>query len=231
MTKLYKLTDENGKTRAGKENELQWGEGVTHTAQGTSLLLDFNGVIHAYEHPFISVFMNTIHAKFATPRLWEAEGTIVAREGQLKCGVKTLTTVREIPVPIISTTHCVRVAINCALEVYDKSTAFCRWAQKWRSGEDRSEEAARTATTSAHMDLVFTQEAYALLQNKQAVKAMDELYYAARSGFATARAACEHALASPKAKAWSATAAHEAATARAIQAGPELDLLALLQQG
>ena len=140
MTKLYKLTDEKGKTRA-KGSELQWGEGVAHTAKGEGTKLCTNGVIHAYEHPLIAIVMCPIHAAFDEMRLWEAEGEIVAREGQLKCGVKTLTTVREIPVPEITLEQRVRFAIACAMEVCQEEY-FVQWAQKWLSGEDRRKDRA-----------------------------------------------------------------------------------------
>lgn len=39
-------------------------------------------------------------------------------DGQLKCGCKTLTTVREIPLPAITTEMRVRFAILCAKEAW-----------------------------------------------------------------------------------------------------------------
>lgn len=92
MTKLYKLTDEHGRTRAGEDNELTWAVGVEHKTAGTGTRLCTADVIHAYEHPLIAVLMNPVHAMFnpATMRLFVAEGEIVAREGQLKCGVHAL---------------------------------------------------------------------------------------------------------------------------------------------
>ncbi len=81
--KLYKLTDHNGKTRAGEDNELQWGPNVTHAAKGEGIELCSPDLIHAYEHPLLGVIMNPCHADFpkTTMRLWEAEGEVVAREG------------------------------------------------------------------------------------------------------------------------------------------------------
>lgn len=141
MTKLYKLTDENGKTRGGEANELQWGAGVTHTAKGEGSRLCTDEVIHAYENPLVAVLLNPIHAGVKNPRLWEAEGEIIAREGEYKCGVKTLTTVREIPLPEITLEQRVKFGLLCALEVC-KEESFVRWAQAWLSGEDRSENSA-----------------------------------------------------------------------------------------
>lgn len=172
MTKLYKLTDEKGKTRA-KGNELQWGEGVTHIAKGVGSELCTDGVIHAYEHPLIAIVLCPIHAAFDELRLWEAEGEIVAREGQLKCGVKTLTTVREIPVPEITLEQRVRFAISCALEVCQEEY-FVQWAQKWLNGEDRRKDRAwlRRGETKA------AEAAWAAAGSAAEVKEYEETGYA-----------------------------------------------------
>lgn len=139
--KLYKLTDANGCTK----NNTQWGENVTHRAQGYGAGtgdLCSDRYIHAYEHPLLAVLMNPIHANFDRPRLWEAEGEVVTRDGQLKCGCVELTTIREIPVPVMTTDQRVEFAIRCALAVYNE-TSFVAWANKWLDGADRS--AARAA--------------------------------------------------------------------------------------
>ena len=136
---LYKLTDGDGKTR----NDTQWGPGVSHSGTGEGGLCG-PGWIHAYENPLIAVLLNPIHADFKHPRLWEAEGEIAIRDGQLKCGCKTLTTIREIPLPEITTEMRVRFAILCAKDVCACS-AWNAWADKWLSGKDRSAAAAAAA--------------------------------------------------------------------------------------
>ena len=157
MTKVYKLTDEQGRTRAGENNELTWAVGVEHKTAGTGRRLCTADVIHAYEHPLIAVLMNPVHADLnpATMRLFVAEGEIVAREGQLKCGVYALKIVEEIPVPVLTTEQRVKFAILCAKSVC-KDAAWNAWADKWLSGDDRSaaaawaaEEAARAAWAAA----------------------------------------------------------------------------------
>jgi hypothetical protein len=98
--KLYKLTNENGYTY----NKTLWGEGVSHSGTGKGPICS-EGWIHAYEHPFIAVFLNPIHAYFKNPRMWEAEGKIDIRDGQLKVGCKTLKTIKEIPLPKVQDKH------------------------------------------------------------------------------------------------------------------------------
>ena len=139
MIKLYKLTDSCGKTWGGT----LWGAGVSHSGTGEGGLCG-PGWIHAYEHPLIAVLLNPIHGDFENPRLWEAEGEVGLRDGQLKCGCKTLTTVREIPLPKITTEMRVRFAILCAKEVC-ACLAWNAWADKWLSGEDRTQAAAEAA--------------------------------------------------------------------------------------
>ena len=150
MTKLYKLTDAQGRTRAGEDNELTWAVGVTHKTVSTGTRLCSSDVIHAYEHPLIAVLINPIHADFnpATMRLFAAEGEIVAREGQLKCGVHALTVVEEIPVPVLTTEQRVKFAILCAKTVC-KDATWNAWADKWLSGEDRTWAATWTAAWAA----------------------------------------------------------------------------------
>lgn len=140
MKVIYKLTDEKVQTKG----RTQWGEGVTHRAKGghtENLCTD--GWIHAYESPLLAVLLNPMHANFNPARLWEAEGEIGAREGQLKVGCRWLTTVKEIPLPVITGEQKRRFAILCALEVYH-GKYFVDWANEWLSGRDRSVRAAAT---------------------------------------------------------------------------------------
>ena len=150
MTKLYKLTDGQGRTRAGEDNELTWAVGVAHKTAGTGTRLCTADVIHAYEHPLIAVLMNPVYANLnpAKMRLFVAEGEIVAREGQLKCGVHALKIVEEIPVPVLTTEQRVKFAILCAKCVCT-DVAWNAWADKWLSGENRSEAAAWEAAEAA----------------------------------------------------------------------------------
>ena len=150
MTKLYKLTDEQGRTRAGEDNELTWAVGVAHKTAGTGTRLCTADVIHAYEHPLIAVLMNTVHAMLnpATMRLFVAEGEIVAREGELKCGVHALKIVEEIPVPTLTTEQRAKFAILCAKQVC-KNATWNAWADKWLSSDDRSARAAWAAARAA----------------------------------------------------------------------------------
>ena len=136
MTKLYKLTDEQGRTRAGEDNELTWAVGVAHRTAGMGTRMCTADVIHAYEHPLIAVLMNTVHARFnpATMRLFVAEGNIVAREGQLKCGVHALKIVEEIHVPVLTIEQRVKFAILCAKTVC-KNATWNAWADKWLNDE------------------------------------------------------------------------------------------------
>ena len=193
--KLYKLTDENGMTR----DETQWGPGATHSGTGAGGLCG-PGYIHAYEHPLLAVLLNPIHANFRNPRLWEATGEIALRDGHLKCGCVSLTTLREIPVPKITAEQCVRFAILCAKQVF-RDTAYTAWADKWLSGEDRSAwaaaEAARAAAEAARAE-------------------------AAEAAWAAAEAWA--------AEAWAAEAAARAwAAARAARAA-DIDLIAIAEE-
>ena len=97
-TIVYKLTDNVGQTK----DNTQWGNNVSHTAKGDGKVLCSDGFIHYYTHPLLAVLLNPIHAKFESPRLWEAEASGKILDEPLKSGCKTLTTIKEIPLPEIS---------------------------------------------------------------------------------------------------------------------------------
>jgi hypothetical protein len=198
--KLFKLTDENGRTRGNT----QWGAGVTHRATGRGTELCSAGFIHAYEHPLLAVLLNPIHADFANPQLWEARGRVSKREGQLKCGCKTLTTVRQIPLPEITNEQRIRFAICCAWLVCE-TPAWRRWAVGGLDGSDRSSAAAWAAATAAET------AAWAAART------------AAREAERAAARTAETAARSSASAAWAAaTAAREAASA-----ATDLDLIVI----
>ena len=142
--KAYKLTDKNNRTR----NNTQWGINVSHTATGIKKNLCSDGWIHFYTHPLLAVLMNPNHANFINPKLWEAEASGEMKHESLKSGCKTLTTIKEIPLPEVSVTQKIAFAILCAKEVC-KDEKWNSWADKWLSGEDRSKETAYAAANAA----------------------------------------------------------------------------------
>ena len=219
MTKLYKLTDEQGRTRAGEDNELTWAVGVEHRTAGMGTRLCTADVIHAYEHPLIAVLMNPVHAMLnpATMRLFVAEGNIVAHEGQLKCGVHALKIVEEIAVPTLTTEQRVKFAILCAKCVCT-DVAWNAWADKWLSGENRSEAAAWKAAEAANRaEEKATAKAAANAAAKAAARAAAKAKAAAKSWAARAKAKA-------RAAAKAAARAAEAAEAR------EADLIQIVEQ-
>lgn len=144
--KLYKLTDENGQTYGG----CQWGENITH---GEDELLEGEGPLcsghwyHAYQDPVLAVLMNPAHANFENPKLWEAEGNLNRVEPD-KVGCRSLTTLREISLPEVTTTQRAAFGILAALEVCDKPY-FVAWANKWLTGKDKSAETTWAAARAA----------------------------------------------------------------------------------
>ena len=146
--KLYKLTDANARTR----NDTQWGENITHVATGdVAQGLCSDAYIHAYEHPLIAVMMNPVHGNFSNPRMYECEGEIAARDGQLKYGCRTLTTIREIPLPIVTVTQKVAFALLCVIDVCSEPS-FVAWANDWLTGKERSAAAAWAAEAAAEAE-------------------------------------------------------------------------------
>lgn len=236
MKKLYKLTDENCRTR----NDTQWGPGVSHSGTGVGKLCS-PGWVHAYEHPLIAALLNPIHADFKNPRLWEAEGEVAIRDGQVKCGCKTLTTTREIPLPEITTEMRVRFAILCAKQVAPLAPweAWNTWADKWLSGENRSDAEEDAVDIEVAR---LTREARTAALAAKAAKAEAEAWESARAAARATREAraAERAAKAAEAEAWAEAWASDARTAAmdaaaraadaAATAGTDIDLVAIAEK-
>lgn len=149
MTKLYKLTTSDHKTRKGRPEETQWGEGITHTASGEGGLCG-PGWLHAYTHPLLAVLLNPIHASISDPVLWECDGDVGEDDHGLKVGCTRLTTRFVIDLPSISTERRVRFAILCAKQV-STDAVFTAWADSWLEVKDRTASTAEAAARAAEV--------------------------------------------------------------------------------
>jgi hypothetical protein len=105
--------------------------------------------------------------------MWQAEGSgKVKRNRGLKIGVTCLTTVREMPVPVVTLEQRVKFAILCAKRVCHDVT-WNAWADAWLSGHDRTADAAYYAAARA-VDAAY----YAAIRAARAADAADAAYYA-----------------------------------------------------
>ncbi len=176
---------------------------MTHEAPGRGDLCT-SGWIHVYDDPLLAVLHAPIHVSdFNGYRLWECEcsGETKADE-QMKRGVQRCTTVREIPLPEVTTRQRVRYGILCAMEVcLDK--AWRTWAEKWLSGENRTSADAASAARAA---------------GAEAERAAAD---AAEAAWAAADAA---------EAAWAAARAAARAARAAARAGKSLDLIAIARK-
>ena len=143
MTTLYKLTSQSLTTY----HDFPWTLGVPATATGEGDLCG-PGWLHAYTDPLLAVLLNPIHARIKDPRLFRAEGTVGAEDHGLKVGCTTLTLVEEMPLPVITPTQRVAFGVFCAKEVC-QDKGWITWANRWLSGEDRTEKSARAAHWAA----------------------------------------------------------------------------------
>ena len=191
MTTYYKLTTQEGKTR----NETQWGENISHEATGDIKQdLCSDAWIHAYTHPLLAVFMNPVHARIKNPILWEGKGEGEAKFESEKCGFRKFTTLRQIPLPEVTDVQKITFGILCVKEVY-KDPSWNQWADKWLSGEDRTEaSAAANAYYAANAANAANAAAYAAASNaadaayaaSNAAKYADAAAYAAYAADAAA---------------------------------------------
>lgn len=145
---LYKLTNQDDTSY----NQTKWGPGVSHSGTGYGELCG-EGWIHAYEHPLLAVIMNPVHGDFENPKLWLAEGVVAKRDGQLKCGCQTLTTLHTLDLPQIHINKRVELALRCIMLVYTEPR-FTTWADAWLCG-DRCSVSARLAGIAADYEALY----------------------------------------------------------------------------
>lgn len=164
----YKLTDRNFRTY----NDTLWGENVTHKTSGFGQLCG-PGWLHYYHDPRLAVVLNNAHAVIYNPILWECEATgLHLDDYYLKGGCTELTTIKQIPLPIVSLEDRIKIAIHAGLRVSNE-TRWNDWATRWLSGNDRSynsayiayqecgEQMGREIAYAAHSDNEY--EAYIIL--------------------------------------------------------------------
>ena len=148
--KGYKITDRNGQTC--HENIIcQWGEGITNTATGDGNGLCTDGFIHFYPDKYTAVFMNPIHGRYdpAQMRMFECEAEEpIIFDFSLKCGAKTVTTIREIEVPTLTLEQRIEIGIRSAMTV-NKKPNFVSWAERWLDESDRTAKSAREVAWAA----------------------------------------------------------------------------------
>lgn len=133
--RVYKLTDGNHQTR----NQTQWGEGLTHIASGQGDLCG-PGWLHAYLSPELAALFYPLHVAFNSPVLWEAEGEGKSKfDFDIKVGFTKLTTLHQVPLPLVTDQHRAQFAVLCARKV-NQAPEFKSWAGCWL-------EASRSGST------------------------------------------------------------------------------------
>ena len=212
--KAYKLTDSYNETK----NNTQWGENISHTATGKDRHLCSTGWIHFYTNDLIAVLLNSARAYFSNPHLWECETEGEHHHEPLKSGCKTLTTIKQIPLPEISNIQKVSFGILCAKEVYH-GEQWTKWADNWLNNTDRSPDAACAARAAA-----WSAAAWSAAEAAYAAVRADAAAYAAAN--AAANAADADAVRADAADA--ATCAARAAARTA--ADKKIDFIAIAQK-
>jgi hypothetical protein len=236
---LYKLTDQNMQTY----NDTQWELGVTKHAKSGDDGLCSNKWLHSYEHPLVAVLMNPIHSNFRNPRIFEAKpGRVIKHDRQLKCGVKSLTLLREIEMPVMTIDQLIEIAIRCA-KVVSNDPKWNEWADSWLNGSDRSyaaandaydaaADAAADASSAAYAaaDAAADADAAAYAAARAYADADAAAYAAARAAYAAADAAADASSAAYAAARAAADAAAYAAYAAARAYARAIDLIAICEQ-
>jgi hypothetical protein len=234
MITVYKLTDSDGYTRRGQDGETHWRIGETVTVAGDGTALCTSEIIHAYLSPEITAFMNPIHAAFDHPHLYAAETPEVVANSGTKIGVKTLTLRERFALPQFTKHQRILAALRIALELtgdWPGKEVFTKWAEDWKSGKDRTYDAAYAANANAaNANAAAYTAAYTAAANAANANAANAAY-AAAAAKADAAYAAAYAAAAAAAKADAAyTAAYAAAAAANVLEKFSYDLTHLLQE-
>jgi hypothetical protein len=187
METVYKLTDANDQTHGG----MQWGENVTHTADGKSDKLCNCHWLHAYPTPVLAVLMDPVHGKYGTSaHMWVCDAVVGLRNPD-KLGCAKITTLTRMEAPTITREQKVRFAILVAkavrpLTVDERMKKWDKWADDRLSGKTHSRfyaAAYAAAYTAAYADAADAAAAAAYAD------AADAAYAAAYAAYAAAAAA------------------------------------------
>jgi hypothetical protein len=188
-----------------------------------------SGVLHCYEAATVrdalalAILRDPEDGRFgSTARAWVCEGSGRHVRNGIKSGYETLTTVREIPLPQVTTEQRVECAIRLAWEVCDEP-GWRAWAQAWLDGSDRTDAAAWAAADAAADAAV---DAAVRAAVRAAARAAVRAAWAAAD--AAAGAAAWAAVRAADAAAWAADAAADgAAWAAADAADAGVDVAAI----
>jgi len=208
----YKLTKQDLTSFDG----CQWELGVKKTTSGEGELCS-SGWLHCYKAPLLAVLLNSIHADFRNPRIFEVEvGGEELHDGMLKSGFSEMTLMKEIELPIVTLTQRVAFGILCALKV-SKDENFIKWAQNWLNETDRTKEAAYAAyaiacTAKATTATMVAVAAWAAAEAAEVAIWEAKAVEAAKVAAETAEGVTVGGMAEAKAV-WAATAATAAKTA------------------
>lgn len=219
--KRYKLTSDEWTTY----KNTKWGPNITHEVSGTGDLCS-NGWIHVYSDPRLAIFLDPVHGSFGKDSiLWEVNVSGKSKMDMgLKEGWESVTTLKIIEKPILTTEHRIRAAIYASALVYSDES-FLYWAKNWLNGNDRSERTAEAETAAARAELwagkYETAAEIAIYAAKTAVYAtVKAAYKAAAETAADAEYAAAAAIDAADAVTYAAAykAAHKAAAAAAAAA-------------
>jgi hypothetical protein len=119
---------------------VEWGSGVTYTGDMVREDEEDNR-IRCYTSPLLAALMNPMHERFRLPRLWEAKVDVEWEPHEAIVACRSVTTLRQVPLPTITGEHHARFAVLCARAAYQRgehTDEFGAWAEGWLAGHDRS---------------------------------------------------------------------------------------------
>jgi len=136
---------------------VQWGPGVSRTVPHWTGEIGSAGVLHCYEAATLrnalalALLRDPADARLSystRPRAWVCEGSGRHVTDGLKAGYETLTTVRAIALPRVTTEDAVTIGLRLWCEWAEEDDVHIRqWVAAWLDGSDRSYGSAKCAHT------------------------------------------------------------------------------------
>jgi len=158
-------------------NDFQWKLGETYTIDKPGNRMCSKQVFHCYNHPLLAEFVMPMHLSGKDYDLYKIEVPEFINSDGLKFVSKSQKVIEKIERSVITNEHRIEIAIRVA-KLVCVNVEWNAWADKWLTGEDRSEESAASAYYASAVD--YAPYYYAAVYAAVYVYAASAVDYAAR---------------------------------------------------
>jgi len=163
-------------------NDFRWEIGKEYIIIEPGNMMCSNDVFHCYNNPLLAEFMLPFHLSGNDYDLYKIEVPEFVNNDGLKFASKSQKILEKVDRPVISREQRVEIAIRVA-KLVCKDVEWNTWADKWLSGEDRTESSAYHTAYVLHTASYAAAASYAsyAASYSAASRTSHAAYYAAES--------------------------------------------------